>query len=66
MAEIHIERKRTTNIWPWIIGLILAALLVWALYAVMGRDNGTVVDDTASVSQLFEGQLPAVALLRAA
>lgn len=65
MAEIHIERKRTTNIWPWIIGLILAALLIWALYAVMDRD-GTVVDDTASVSQLFDGQLPAVALLRAA
>jgi len=65
MAEIHIERKRTTNIWPWIIGLILAALLIWALYAVMDRD-GTVVDDTASVSQLFDGQLPAAALLRAA
>ena len=65
MAEIHIERKRTTNIWPWIIGLILAALLIWALYAVMDRDNGA-VDDTASVSQLFDGQLPAAALLRAA
>ena len=65
MAEIHVERKRTTNIWPWIIGLILAALLIWALYSVMDRDDG-VVDDTAAVSQLFEGQLPATALLRAA
>lgn len=65
MAEIHIERKRTTNIWPWIIGLILAALLIWALYEVMDRDEDT-VPDTASVSQLFDGQLPAVALQRAA
>ena len=64
MAEIHIERKRT-NIWPWIIGLILAALLIWALYAVMDRDDD-VTPDTASVSQLFDGPLPAAALLRAA
>ena len=64
MAEIHIERKKT-NIWPWIIGLILAALLIWALYAVMDRKNDT-TPDTASVSQLFDGQLPAAALLRAA
>lgn len=38
MADIHIDRKRT-SIWPWIIGLIVLALLIWALYELFDRDN---------------------------
>lgn len=30
MADINVERKKP-GIWPWIIGLIVVALLVWAL-----------------------------------
>lgn len=31
MAQINIERKKTP-IWPWILGLILLALVAWAVY----------------------------------
>lgn len=30
MADINVERKGT-SIWPWIIGLIVLALLIWLL-----------------------------------
>lgn len=30
MAEIKVERKKV-GIWPWIIGLLVVALLVWLL-----------------------------------
>jgi len=38
VAEINIERKRTT-VWPWIVGLIAVALLVWALAEVLDREE---------------------------
>ncbi len=28
MAELHVQKKET-NIWPWIIGLIVVAAVVW-------------------------------------
>lgn len=39
MAEIRIERKPRRSIWPWILGLIVAALLVWGLVATMNNDR---------------------------
>ncbi|MDQ3289126.1 MAG: copper resistance protein NlpE [Pseudomonadota bacterium] len=44
MAEINIERKK--SVWPWIIAAIVVALLVWALLAMMGRDDR----DTAAIA----------------
>jgi len=38
MAEIHVEKKRT-NIWPWIIGLVLVILLVLGIAAMMNRNR---------------------------
>ena len=41
MADINVERKGT-SIWPWIIGLLVAALLIWALMGLFGDDDADV------------------------
>ena len=56
MADIGVERKSPT-IWPWILGLILVAALIWALTEFLGGDeqeatvegpaSATAVDTTA-------------------
>lgn len=38
MADINVERKGP-SIWPWIVGLIVLALLIWALVEMFGRDD---------------------------
>lgn len=35
MAQIRVEKKRT-NIWPWVLGLILLAILLWVMLAKRG------------------------------
>ena len=30
MADINVERKGP-SVWPWVIGLLVLALLIWAL-----------------------------------
>ena len=39
MAEIRVERKPQRKIWPLILGLLVAALLVWGLLAMMDNDR---------------------------
>jgi hypothetical protein len=39
MAEIRVERKPKRKIWPLILGLLVAALLVWGLLATMNNDR---------------------------
>lgn len=53
MADINVERKER-SIWPWIIGLIVLALLLWALLKMFHKDDNpapaaapTVVDTAA-------------------
>ena len=38
MADINVERK-DTPVWPWIVGLLVLALLAWLLYSMLGRDD---------------------------
>lgn len=38
MAEINVERKRP-SVWPWIIGLLVLALLIWALVGLFGSEE---------------------------
>lgn len=38
MADINVERKGP-SIWPWVVGLIVLALLIWALVEMFGRDD---------------------------
>lgn len=52
MAEIHIEKKKS-NLWLWILGVVLIALLIWAIAAMTSRNrNREVVDHTAATSAL--------------
>jgi hypothetical protein len=39
MAEIKVEKKRSNNILPWILGLVLLALVVWGLSRMGNRDQ---------------------------
>ncbi len=43
MAEIRIERKPGPSLWPWVIGLVVLALLIWAIAELVNtdRDNKT-------------------------
>ena len=56
MAEISVERKGP-KIWPWIIGLIVLALLIWALMELFVRNEPGVVEGepvaTAPVTALL-------------
>lgn len=38
MAQINIERKKTP-VWPWILALILLALIAWAVYEFVYKPN---------------------------
>ncbi len=38
MADINVERKQGPGIWPWIIGIIILALIAWWLFA-RGRND---------------------------
>jgi len=40
VADINVERK-SPSVWPWIVGLIVLALLIWALLEMFGRDTAT-------------------------
>ena len=49
MADINVERKGP-SIWPWIIGLLVLALLIWAIAEMVDTDEGRV----AGVEQVEE------------
>lgn len=38
MADINVER-RGPKVWPWIIGLIILVLLIWAIAEIMDRNG---------------------------
>ena len=56
MANINVERKRT-SVWTWVIGLVVAALLVWALVALFGGNDAAV--DGTPVGEVGAGEPPA-------
>ncbi|HEX2092639.1 MAG TPA: hypothetical protein VHG28_09570 [Longimicrobiaceae bacterium] len=39
MTGTHIERRRP-GVWPWILGLTVLALLIWATTERFGRSDG--------------------------
>ncbi len=43
MAELHVQKK-TTNVWPWIIGAVVLAALAWFAF---GRND---IDNTVTTS----------------
>jgi hypothetical protein len=46
VAEIRIERKHS-NLLPWLLGLVLLALLIWGLIEAMDRDAAGQIDGGA-------------------
>lgn len=49
MADINVER-RGPSIWPWILGLIVLALLIWLLTELFGDDADTAAVVTEPVA----------------
>lgn len=45
MADIKVERKGP-SVWPWILGLLVAALLIWLLVELFGDREAEAVSDT--------------------
>ena len=44
MADINVER-RSPSVWPWIVGLLILALLIWALVEIFGGEADSVLTD---------------------
>ena len=61
MAEIRVERKRTSLL-PWILGILLLALVIWAVAESMDND----VDDASDAVSAIEQTLESAVLARAA
>ena len=55
MADINVERK-TPGIWPWIIGLIILAVLIWALAAALDGGDDADVARTDPAAEVVEVQ----------
>lgn len=62
MAEIRIERKHGRNLWPWLVGLVVLALLMWAIAELVNtdRDNKTmaVADSAGAPGANAEAPVP--------
>lgn len=62
MAEIRVEHKKRSNAWMWLLGLVLLALVLWAVLEMMDNNR----QDGAGEVSAVELVVPAPALLRAA
>ena len=61
MAEIRVERKERRSLLPWILGLVLLALVVWGLMEMGDRDRTTGDNGAASsVDMQIPEQPPAL------
>lgn len=61
MAEIRVERKEKRSMLPWILGLLLLALVLWGISEMIGGDDDTAEDTGASaVGVTIQQQPPAL------
>jgi hypothetical protein len=58
MAEIRVERKRRSNILPWLLALLVLALAIWAVTELLDDDREGAVREAEEVSAL-ETAVPA-------
>lgn len=57
MAEIKIERKRR-SVLPWIIGLVLLALVLWGLVALANRNAAAAADRGTAAADAWRDDTP--------
>ncbi len=50
MAELHVQKK-DTNIWPWIIGLLVLAAVVWFAFGRSATNDNMMSRNTDSMSR---------------
>lgn len=53
MAEIRVERKRTSLL-PWILGILLLALVIWAVAESMDNDADDAPEAVSAIEQTIE------------
>lgn len=39
MADLNLERKRGPLLWPWLVGLVVLALLIWGIAELVNTDR---------------------------
>lgn len=50
MADINLEKKRSTPIWPWILGLLALLVIGWLIVEAMDRDDRDVATTTSTAA----------------
>jgi hypothetical protein len=60
VAEIRVERKERRSLLPWILGLLLLALLIWGLVEMSDRDRTPDNGAASSVGVQIPEQPPAL------
>lgn len=61
MAEIRVEKKERRSMLPWILGLLLLALVLWGISEMMAGDDDAAEDAGASaVGVTIQQQPPAL------
>jgi hypothetical protein len=58
MAELHVERKKH-HVWPWVLGLLALAIIIWAIAANHKRDNDVAQVAPATTSSAAVAATPA-------
>ena len=58
MAEIPIQRKHERGLWPWLLALLILALLLWLMFGHRGATRSASVRRDTTVSG---GALPSPA-----
>lgn len=60
MAEIRVERKERRSLLPWILGLVLLALVLWGISEMTGRDDDATDTGATAVGVTIQQQPPAL------
>lgn len=60
MAEIRVERKERRSMLPWILGLVLLALVLWGISEMAGRDDDAEGTGATAVGVTIQQQPPAL------
>ena len=67
MAEIKVEKKNKSSIWPWIIGIIVLLGIIWFLIEAFGEEEPALeeveVEEVGDASTLQPNYSPQAVLI---